>query len=139
MAAAGHGISSGNALAMNPVNLHELAYVPLPGEAEITLVAGDMGLAGHMVAGLYGPDLFPDLQDLPGELMPQDLRQSGDDGLGPRVPLIDVDVRSADRPDFDPDEDLLGAGLGNFHIFQHGSRPWLFFQDGFHGSAPLAD
>jgi hypothetical protein len=102
------------------------------GEAEIAVVAGDVGFAGHVIARLQMADFLADFHDLPGEFMPEDLGKARDDRLGPRVPFINMNVRAADGPGLHPDEDLPRPGFGNLDRFQDGSGTGFLLDDGFH-------
>jgi hypothetical protein len=101
-------------------------------EAEITVVAGDVGFTGHVIARLQMADFLADFHDLPGEFMPEDLGKARDDRLGPRVPFINMNIRAADGPGLHPDEDLPRPGFGDFDGFQDGSGTGFLLDDGFH-------
>jgi hypothetical protein len=68
------GVFRKDSLAVDPVHLHVLADMALPGEAEITVIAGNMGFAGYMVARLEVVDFFAHFNHLSRELMAENLR-----------------------------------------------------------------
>ena len=131
------GVLGEDPLAVHSVHFHDQADVAVAGEAEMAVVAGDVGFTCDVVAGLQVVDLFAHFHDLPGELVAEDLGELGDHGLGPRVPLINVHVGTADGPHLHPDENLPRPGFGHLDVFQNRSGTGLFFQNGFHIGSPL--
>ncbi len=53
--------------------------------------------------------------------------------LGPRIPVVDVQIGSADAGNLHADQDLAGAGSGNRHFAQFNSVRGLGLDDGLHG------
>ena len=86
--------------------------MPVALVADLAVVAGNVGLGGHPVSHVHGVDLAAGLHHLSGKLVADDHRRVHP-GLGPGVPVADVDVRAADRGGFYPDQDVPGTNLGN--------------------------
>jgi hypothetical protein len=56
------------------------------------MIAGNMRLAGDMIAGFEMVYLFTHFHDLPGKFVAQNVGKARDHRLSPCVPLIDVQV-----------------------------------------------
>ena len=79
--------------------------------AVATVAARDVALAGDPLADLEPDDVGAELLDLAHELV-ADHHRDRNRRLRPRVPVVDVQVGSADRRLADPDQHVAVAGLG---------------------------
>src|SRR6201997_1823193 len=84
------------------------AEMAAAGEAVAAASANDMALAADDIARVEVVYVGTDLDDLADELM-ADGHGHGDGLLGPLVPLIDVNVGSADAGVPDADQDVVDA------------------------------
>ena len=93
----GHGdVTREGAVPVDAEDPRALAHVRLAGAALEAHAAGDVALGRDVVADLDVVDVFPDLDDGAGELVPERERRV-DPLLRPLVPLLDVQVGAADR------------------------------------------
>jgi hypothetical protein len=111
------GVAGGNAevlgegaLAVHADTLGVLAEVAAAGEAVAADAADDVALAIDKVAGLEADHVAADLLDHADKLVSDDHRHR-DGLLGPRVPVVDVDVGAADRSLLDLDQHVVDAGF----------------------------
>ena len=91
----------------------ELADVRLAAAALQAVSAGDVHFGGDEVADLDAGDQFADGGDRARELMAGDVGRL-DARLRPLVPVVDVQVGSADRGGFDSHEDVRGGADGRY-------------------------
>ena len=88
------------------------AEMPAAGEAAAAAAADDVTLAAHDLAGPKVRDIGAHLDDLADELVPDD-QGHRNRGPGPVVPLVDVQVGSADAGHQDADEHVVDPGFGS--------------------------
>src|SRR5207237_3983265 len=86
-------------LGETPVTIHaddlrERAHVRVAGSAEKAAAIDDVPLRGDTVSFLYIGDESSDLDDIAGEFM-SDYKGRLATTFGPRIPVVDVDVGSA--------------------------------------------
>ena len=106
--------------AAGPVDADPLriaAQVAAAGAAVAAVAAGDVALAGDAVADLEALHLGADLGDRADELV-ADGHRHRDRGLGPLVPVGDVEVGAADAGVVDLDEDV-GRTAGRLRHVAH--------------------
>ena len=129
----GHGVCRRDAqvlgkraVAVHAHALRVLAQVTPARQAVAAHPADDVALAVHQVALLEALHQAPDLLDDSYELVADDHRGL-DRALGPVVPVVDVDVRPADRGLLDADKDVARAGKGHRSLneLEAGPRPCL--------------
>lgn len=80
----------------------------------------------HDVAGMEVGDVAAHLDDLADELMP-DRQRRRDRLLRPLVPVVDVDVRTADPGSVDTDQNIVDANLRLRDIGEPEARLGLVF------------
>ena len=78
-------------------------------------MTGDVALAGNALADVQSGDARAKLGDLADVFM-ADGHGRLDVLLRPRVPVVNVDIRAADRGFVDLDEDLSRTRHGNRHL-----------------------
>ena len=88
-----------------------------PGEAVAAPVADDVAFCADQLPDLETRDVGADGDDLPTELMP-DGHGSGNGGSSPIVPVEDVQIGAADASGEDPDQDVIGPGVGNGDLIE---------------------
>ena len=109
-----------------------LAHVCVPGAAHVTPAACDVALGADVCAPLEARDAGPQFLDRPGKLVPLDQRHL-DPCLGPRIPIVNVDVGPTNRGDLHSDEDFRRSGFRNRDLADF-RAPWrgLEFHRGLH-------
>lgn len=87
------------------------AEVATSGAAITALAADNMAFAGNNFAFFDILNVAAKINDLSDEFMPDDHGRL-DGALGPLIPLVDVDISSANRGFQDPDENVVGSHCG---------------------------
>ena len=122
------------AVAVHANALRLAAEVALPGAAVAAVAAHDVPFAAHALADLHALDVRADLHDL-ADVFVADGKRRLDLLLRPGVPLVDVDVGSADGGLLDLDEDVVYAHLGHRLLNQFHALLRRDLRYGFHLSA----
>ena len=100
-------------------------------DAHLADAAKQMPLARDVVADAEALDGRTDGDDLAGEFVADDARRL-DAVLRPRVPVVDVQVRTADAGAKDANEDVVEARLRDRHFFEPQSLLASAFDDRSH-------
>ncbi|VTR67535.1 hypothetical protein DESC_610118 [Desulfosarcina cetonica] len=108
------------------------AQVALAGPAVAAMPAGDVAFRRDAVSDLEPPDLAAHVGDDADEFV-ADGHGRGNGALGPGVPVVNVDVRSADRGLDDFDQHVIMADAGKGDLAHPDARLGLQFDDGLHG------
>ena len=108
------------------------AEVAATREAVAAASTDDVALTGNDLARMKIVDVAADRLDAPDELVPGDHRH-GDGLLRPSVPIVDVNVRAADRVLQDADEHVVLANLGAGDFFEPEAGFGAAFDQGAHG------
>src|SRR5688572_6982859 len=93
--------------------------------------AHNMAFAGNDLAGLEVVDVGSHAHDLAHELMADDHRNRNG-ALRPLVPVIDVNVRSADARTGNANKNVVNADGGFGDVLQPQAFPGARFNEGFH-------
>src|SRR5579862_8731481 len=96
-------------------NFHVLADVGLAGSALQALAAGHVHFRGHEVAFLDAGDLVAEGGDLATEFVPGNERRV-DPVLRPAVPVVDVQIGTANGGNLNLDEDFVTTEGGDLHL-----------------------
>src|SRR5664279_4135545 len=108
--------------------------MPAPGQAIPAVTAHDVSLCGDHLALLEIADSAADAIDNADEFM-SDHHRNRNRLLRPRVPVVYMYVRSADRSFLDADEDIVGLDFGYGNFFQPESGLGPAFYERLHGFA----
>ncbi len=119
------------AIAIYADALRVRAKMTTPGEAIAAMPAGDVAFAGDEVAFGKTFDVIADKIDNADKLV-ADGHRDRDRLLRPRVPVVNVNVGSADRRLQNADEDIVAFDLWDGNFFQPKSGPGAAFDDGLH-------
>src|SRR6516164_7644518 len=106
--------------AARPVNAHSArggAEVPPPRQTVSTTTADDVALSTYHLAGEEVNNVRADGRHFPLELVPY-YHGHGNGSARPRVPLQDMQVRSADGRPVHPDEHIVDADLRNRYFLE---------------------
>ena len=107
-----------------------------PRNAVAAPAAYQMSLPAHEVADRQLVNVGTKLDDLADELV-ADYERDGDVGLGPVVPVVDVQVRTAHTRPKDLYEDIGAADSGDRHVFVAEPRSGLALTRAFISDRPL--
>src|ERR1700738_720530 len=107
------------------------AKMPATRQTIPAMPAGDVTFADDEVAFGKTFHVVPDKIDNSNKFM-TDGHRHGDRLLGPRVPVIYMYVRSADRGLEDTNEHIVAFGLWNRHLFEPKPRLGLALDDSLH-------
>ena len=124
------------AVAVDAEYLRALAHVCLPRAAMEAVAARDVALGRDVVADRDVANASPDVDDGPGELVPERQRRR-DALLRPGVPVHDVEVGAANARSLDEDEDLVVGRRRDRHFVEDEARLGGALADGPH-RAPCA-
>ena len=102
-----------------------------PGEAIAAVSTNDMPFSRNQLALLKIVNAGADFFDHADELV-ADHHRDRDRFLGPRVPVVNMNVGAADRSFLDPDQDVVRPDLRHRHFFQTESRRALAFHQRWH-------
>ena len=91
-----------------------------------------MHFGGNEVAFFYRGYFIADGDDLAAKLMSWNQRRMNA-ALRPAVPLVDVEIGSANGSDLDLDQNIGGAEGGNFHFTNFGAGGSRGFHHRLHG------
>ena len=80
------------------------------------MAAGDVSFGRDPVTDTIALDLASHLNDNPCKLMPDD-HGGGHCLLGPRIPVVDMNIRPADGGSFHLDQEVVGPRPGNLGLF----------------------
>src|ERR1700691_4086865 len=102
------------------------AEMPSPGQAVAAPSTNDMAFAADNVAGIEVINIRSDFDNFPDKFVPN---RHGDWNrlLRPIVPLINMDVRSADAGVSDTDQDIIDTDVGFRYLFKPEPRLRLTF------------
>src|SRR5690606_36455482 len=93
--------------------------------------AHNMAFAIDQIARFETKYICANLGDLPDEFVPDDHGRF-DRLLSPVVPIVDVDIRAADRSAFNPDQHIVDPGFGDGNVDQRKADTGLEFGEGAH-------
>jgi hypothetical protein len=102
-----------------------------PRHAIAAMPAHDVPFPGHDVADLEIMNVAPQRHDLSDELVPRHQRNR-DSALRPRIPLVNMEVRSANPSAIDLDQDVVDSDLWFGHILHPETWFRAAFDEGFH-------
>ena len=95
--------------------------MPPPRQAVAAAATDNMTLATDNLAGKEVGDIRADFDNLADKLMPNDQRHRNG-LLRPRIPVVDMQVRSADARALDTDQNVIDADTGLGNLFQPQAR-----------------
>jgi hypothetical protein len=106
------------------------------GQAIATMTADNVTFAANQVAGKEVRYIRTDFDNGADEFVPDNHRYR-DGFLGPRVPIVDVQVGAADSRAIDLDQHIVDADCGPGNILKPQARFWLTFDQRFHCVLPI--
>src|ERR1700683_3204817 len=107
--------------------------MPPSSQAVPAAAADHVTFAAHDIAGVEVSYVRSGFDDLPGELM-SDGHGNGDSALRPFVPVVNVEIGSANAGSAHADQDGVDADGGDRDFFQPESRLRFAFYECFHGN-----
>ncbi len=116
------------ALCIDTDDLRVLTDVILSTKTLFTLMTDDMRLRRDTITELQAFRAFSKLDDFARELVTEDIRRIDTRGC-PRIPLIDMHVRSTDRCCLDSNQDFPTTRYGYRYFFQCRTESALFFDE----------
>ncbi len=107
------------------------AEMPPAGQAVPAMTANQMPLAGNNIAYLRVVNIAADFSHFSHKLVAH-VHRNRDCFLSPGIPIVNVDIRSANGRFMNLDQDIVDADLRNRHLFQPDTRLRSGFYQGFH-------